>query len=1005
MDKRNAPLISVAYCYAMFLALFTVVAVADPPAEEREAITIRVGFYENRPKIYLSEAGDFTGFFPEILEAIAAMEGWRLEYVPGSWQDGLDRLGRGEIDLMPDVALSPERQQLYEFNEETVLISWAAVYVRPQIDVQSFHDLAGKRIGLLKGGIYSEGPSSIREVLNNFSISAEYLDYDSYEDVFKAMSEGEVDAGVVNNIFGAYLARDYHVTQTPMLFSPAQLRFAFPRRQPRPDTLISRLDERLRELKQDSQSAYYRALDEHLFGMPRSAAVMRDNIHDILSPAEQEWIGRHPKIRMGIDPEFYPFIFRDEKGVISGIGSDYVNLLNARLGINMVDAEPHDWVEVMAAFRRGEIDVLPCVGVTLERTEFALFTKPFIEYQRVILTKIDTPFISDIDDIVEMRVGVQARSSHEGYIRDNTRIEPILYGSLQETLSALSAGKIDAVVGNLASATYWIRRLHLTNLKVAAPVSDESYQLHFAVRKDWPELVTILNKGLDLVTPEEKQSIRNQWIAIDFRPGIAPHVAWRIGLRIAAVVFLIVAAILFWTYRLKREVKRRKRIENLLQFRVGFERLASEVSSRFIGASPDEIDKCIQLSLTELACFTGATAGFVYLFNENGIPERAYIGGDLALMKSIHIHPEYDRPEAPWLTRIKEGKPLVAFAAHPPHPAPPALLYPSPPWLTSGSLLEVPLFSGDHVRGFFGLIDLDGNTPLSRQEDVNLLFLVGQMFNEAMRRNRNELALRQYTEDLAAANRRLQELDRLKSLFIASVSHELRTPLNSIIGFTGVILKGMSGELNPRQKDQMQRVNQSAQHLLSLITDIIDISKIEAGHVDIHPEEFNLQEVIQHAIEAVRPHSDAKGLGIFLEPMDEMMVFTDRKRVRQCIFNYLSNAVKYTEKGSVKIEVRDWGEEAEVLVHDTGIGISPEDQKILFSPFVRLDSHLRVAAGGTGLGLYLTRKIVMEILQGAITVASQSGKGSTFGMKFPKRMDNHTRHEQDELKHEARLDH
>src|SRR5690606_31536491 len=118
----------------------------------------------------------------------------------------------------------------------------------------------------------------------------------------------------------------------------------------------------------------------------------------------------------------------------------------------------------------------------------------------------------------------------------------------------------------------------------------ERYTLHFAVRKDWPELVTILDKGLDLISPEEKQAIRNRWISIDYRPGIEPRVAWRIGLRIAGGTLIVLLAILLWSYNLKREIRRRTLVEQQLKFRVGFERLVSETLFRFISVAPDRVD-------------------------------------------------------------------------------------------------------------------------------------------------------------------------------------------------------------------------------------------------------------------------------------------------------------------------------------------------------------------------------------------------------------------------------
>ncbi|MDI6688047.1 MAG: GAF domain-containing protein [Desulfobacterales bacterium] len=165
--------------------------------------------------------------------------------------------------------------------------------------------------------------------------------------------------------------------------------------------------------------------------------------------------------------------------------------------------------------------------------------------------------------------------------------------------------------------------------------------------------------------------------------------------------------------------------------------------------------------------------------------------------------------------------------------------------------------------------------------------------------------LEEKAEKLDQANIRLQELDHLKSMFIASMSHELRTPLNSIIGFTGIILQGMTGEINSEQRDQLQRVYGSAKHLLALISDVIDISKIEAGKVDVHVEEFDLEKVIKEAVSSLKPEIDNKGLDLEINLPPNLQLKTDRKRLLQCVLNFLSNAVKFTEKGKIEITARE----------------------------------------------------------------------------------------------------
>lgn len=239
-------------------------------------------------------------------------------------------------------------------------------------------------------------------------------------------------------------------------------------------------------------------------------------------------------------------------------------------------------------------------------------------------------------------------------------------------------------------------------------------------------------------------------------------------------------------------------------------------------------------------------------------------------------------------------------------------------------------------------------------------------------------------EELEAANHKLKELDHLKSMFIASMSHELRTPLNSIIGFTGIILQGMTGEINNEQKDQLQRVLKAGKHLLALITDVIDISKIEAGKIEAFVDEFTLNNLLDEALLSLKLQIKEKNLEIEMHTVPEKIILkTDRKRFFQCVLNYLSNAVKYSEKGKITVLAEDKGGKLLFSVTDTGIGIKEEDLPTLFQSFVRLDSNLKMTVSGTGLGLYLTKKLVTEVLGGEVTATSVYGKGSTFSLLIP----------------------
>ncbi|HEX7575763.1 MAG TPA: PAS domain S-box protein [Candidatus Methanoperedens sp.] len=227
-----------------------------------------------------------------------------------------------------------------------------------------------------------------------------------------------------------------------------------------------------------------------------------------------------------------------------------------------------------------------------------------------------------------------------------------------------------------------------------------------------------------------------------------------------------------------------------------------------------------------------------------------------------------------------------------------------------------------------------------------------------------------------------KKLEKLKSIFIASTSHELRTPLNSIIGFTGVLLQGWSGELNKEQKEHLEMINSSSKHLLELIIDILDISKIESGSIDLKVSVFDLRGVVDEAIKSLRVSIKEKGLDISIE-MEEISMRSDRTRLLQCIMNLVGNSVKYTEKGSIKISAKITENKVDISVTDTGIGIKTQDIPRLFVPFVRIESPLTLKTSGTGLGLYLTNKLVRDVLGGEIYVISKYGKGSTFTIQIP----------------------
>ncbi len=290
------------------------------------------------------------------------------------------------------------------------------------------------------------------------------------------------------------------------------------------------------------------------------------------------------------------------------------------------------------------------------------------------------------------------------------------------------------------------------------------------------------------------------------------------------------------------------------------------------------------------------------------------------------------------------------------------------------SFIGVPLVFRDQV---FGVLSVQSYNPNAYTEaDVELLTTIATQASIAIQNARAYERLVETTEQL-------RELDRLKTQFLANMSHELRTPLNSIIGFSRVMLKGIDGPLTDLQEADLGSIYNSGQHLLSLINSILDMSKIEAGKMDLAFDEVFLPEVLGSVIGTTSALVKDQPLELRSEVPDDLpTVWADAQRVRQVLINLLSNAIKFTEKGHITLKAEAGSEFVTISVSDTGVGIEPEAQRRLFIPFQQVDASTTRRAGGTGLGLAISHSFV-QMQGGEIWVDSEPGEGATFFFTLP----------------------
>ncbi|MBI5847946.1 MAG: transporter substrate-binding domain-containing protein [Nitrospirae bacterium] len=653
-----------------------------------------------------------------------------------------------------------------------------------------------------------------------------------------------------------------------------------------------------------------------------------------------------------------PKVFTSESGKPSGIFIDIIESIAKSEGWDLRYVAG-TFAEGLDRLTRGEIDLMPDVAYTSDRDKLFAFHKVAVLSSWSQIYAARGSGIRSIVDLNGKRIAVLERSVQQETFNRLTngfgiQITIITASDYKTMFERVARGEVDAAITN---RFYGLMHAKKAGLEDTAIIFEPSDLFFAATRNDPKRLLNSIDSRLsDLKKDSQSEYYASlkRWTSEEVRFKLP---AWLqiLGLVLGIALLLSLAGSFILKHQVDTrtrelrtsEQKYRELVQNansiILRWnRAGEITFLNEFGQNFFGYSEAEI-------------LGRHVVGTI-------VPESESTGRDLSpLMDEICARPEEfenninenmlrngDRVWISWTNKIVKNN--------------------------AGQVLEI-LSIGS---------DITERKQTEEELDKHRLHLE-EMVNE------RTVELKAKQTELEAANNKLKDLDRLKSMFIASMSHELRTPLNSIIGFTGIILQGMTGEINAEQRDQLQRVLKAGKHLLALITDVIDISKIEAGKIEAYAEEFPLDSVINDALSELKLPIKEKGLEIGVSMIPEKIILkTDRKRLFQCVLNYLSNAVKYSEKGTITILAEEKGDKMQIKVTDTGIGIKEEDLSRLFQSFIRLDSNLRMTVSGTGLGLYLTKKLATEVLGGEVSVTSTYGKGSTFMLSIPKNLRNKT---------------
>ncbi len=744
--------------------------------------------------------------------------------------------------------------------------------------------------------------------------------YASTSDALDAVSKGEADAYAGNRAVASYLI-EKEILSNLQIQGKLKATASVNSIGVRKDwpNLAAILDHALASLTQAEVHAIYRKWG----GIEEGETLGLSWIS--LAPEEKAWLNDHPVIRVASDQNWAPMEFLNDDGRFSGISVDYLKRVSTMLGVEFQFTSQASWKETLDRFRRQELDIISTAIETQGRKAFVAFTKPYLSLPTAVFTLDDSPYIGSLDELAGRKVvAVRGYAVTEFLKREYPQTEIVEVANIPEALGMLQAKKAFAYIGTFLITGHYIRQAGYTNLKATAETGFE-YKVAVAVRSDWPMLLQLLQKAIDAIDAGERNAIFRKWTAVAFKK----HVDYSIIYKIVLIALVMLAVFLLWNRRLSREVAERKRAEMAI--------MESEERLKLALRGGD-------LGFWDVNLQTGET-----VVNKRWSEMLGYLQDEVERTRETwanSIHPD-DRERILKLGHdYREGRKPDYDAEY-------------------RAVTKQGNIVWQATKG----------AVVSRDEHGNPLRMVGTVMDITERKIMET--------ELFKAKEAAEEADQLKSAFLAAMSHELRTPLNSIIGFTGIMLQGLVGDLNAEQKKQLGMVKDSSQHLLSLINDVLDISKIEAGQLEVDLRPFHMRELIEKVIQTLIPMAEKKGLKLTADIGPEVNeIISDRRRVEQVLLNLINNALKFTEKGKVRVECRVENYWLVTLVADTGIGIQSEDRGKLFKPFQQIETGVTRRYEGTGLGLSICKKVT-ELLGGEIHVESAWEAGSTFTFTLP----------------------
>ena len=481
--------------YVFTLLLLTLIpAICFTPGQ----LPLKVGIYDNPPFVFMDDNGSPRGFDIEMLNDVAAQEGWALEYVFDEWSVLMDKTRMGEIDLLMGIAYTEERDKFLDFGDVEFFSTWGAVSALGETHIQDVADLDGKPVAVLKNDKIAE---DFKQHCLHVGIKPIYLEVDTYAEAFKLIEAGEVLAGVSSNIYALRHARYFNAQLVPIEFAPTLSTLAFP--VGRHKDISKTISNRVWRLKRDKSSIYYRLYDRWFSGEKLIGLT-----HD-----EHAWIKKHPVIRLALLADSPPYHFFDSSGTFSGLAADFFELFQRDLDIKIEVVPALNQEDILDMLANKEVDVIPSLSPLPEHEEQLLFSNDFLHYNYVIVGRKGDNNIQDESDLSGRKVVlIEGFAANSALLRRHPDLDYTYVTTPVEALLQISEGKADTTVFLHAAAVDLMNRNEIFDLEIKTVLPWGGGKGSIGVRKDWPEFVSILNKELKATPENKKINIFNKWV-------------------------------------------------------------------------------------------------------------------------------------------------------------------------------------------------------------------------------------------------------------------------------------------------------------------------------------------------------------------------------------------------------------------------------------------------------------------------------------------------------------